>query len=167
MKNSSEYEAYFKQMAIDHVEILHDDDSNPHFYLADISEIVTELRSGFDQYVVILEHYEAYGQDNNTEFKTKQKTGAIMILKHVSPRDMERSDVTDALDWAESVGWQFMARMDRDSYQVGHDLYHLFTLNDVDIQKVGPLYESYYGYRFEFSWTDKEDIRYDESKWNE
>lgn len=166
MKNITEYEAYFKDMAVKHADIIHDDESNKHFYLADISEILTELRSGFSDYVVIVESYEGYGSDNRSSFLSKEKTGAFMLLKNVSSRSKVNMDKNAALTWTEEVGWQFIAKMYNDSITIGHTFYGLFDLNTVNFQKVGPLYDDYYGWRFEFSWTDKQNIRYDATKWN-
>lgn len=152
-------------MAQEHPQLLHVAGSNDVFFIDDIGEIITNLRSKIKDKAMIVEDYEAFGSDNGSDFKSKGKIGAFMIIKKVPAKTTTRSHITQALSWAEDIGWQVIARMDRDAEDPNHILYRFFSLNNVEFQKVGPIYDNFYGYRFTFTWTDPEEVRYDPDKW--
>lgn len=164
MLNVSQYISYFEGIATNHKEIAHKEDEK-HFCRMNIEEVLTGLRSGILTPALILESFEGSLVDNKSDNILADRTGAFMILKKVEVDDFTQEN--EYLDDCERIGLEIIKRIRRDAriVPIQNRTPKIFNLNSVEWQKIGPLFDNFFGYRFTFKMSDTENMSYDKAKW--
>lgn len=164
MLNVSQYISYFEGIATNHKEIAHKK-TEKHFYRMNVEEVLTGLRSDINSPALILESFEGSLTDNKSDNILADRIGAFMILKKVETDNFTQEH--EYLDDCERIGLEIIKRMRRDARvnPIQNRLLKNFDLNKVNWQKVGPVFDNYFGYRFVFSLVDPENMSYDKTKW--
>lgn len=157
----SDYISYFENIARRHKSILHTD-SAKHFYRMDIDEVLTGLRTDIRYKVLILENHEGKFTDQLSDNIYEIQSGAFLVLDNL----------------AKNGDYNAIATIQDACYQIGLDIYSWIkkdkaarVLPGIDInsfayQKVGPLFDNAYGYRFTFNISKANGLAFDASKWN-
>ena len=128
-------------------------------------EVLTGLRSDIKTPALILESYEGQLIDNKSDNFLSSREGAFMILKQVQPDNFDQEN--QFLDDSERIGLEIIKRIKRDAkiYPIQNRTPKIFNLSSVSWQKVGPVFDNYYGYRFTFNMGDIEDMSFDQNLW--
>ncbi|MDJ1500456.1 hypothetical protein [Xanthocytophaga agilis] len=167
----AEYNQYFRDLATKHVDIKHSDTemhfariirSADPFFKLELSEFLTKLKSKLETPFMLLETYDARFEDNKSDNKWQLAMGAFMILDKVSKGDY--NEVESKLDFTESVATDIIGRLYND-YKLKRINWHV-DLNDITLEKVGPVGDSMYGTRVDFllKTTANTSLKYDPSK---
>lgn len=169
--NFSNYIAYFKTAAVNHKELLHVDDTNVTFYRMDIEEVLTGLRYKLKSKSLILESPEKNTRDAFSDNPRKIITGAFLIVGPVKKNDF--TDEVAVLDKCEEISEDILSKIVNDCSKFKRNSSWTgaikgFDPNSIRSQKVGPLFDNFYGWRTEFqiNQTHRNNLKLDASKWN-
>lgn len=169
--NFSEYVDYFRTCAINHKVIAHNPPTVNSFYRMDIEEVLNGLRAKLASTSLILENPELFYDDLLSDNKRKIWRGAYLIVKQAKKNDFD--DETQVLSDTLTIGEEVLSKLFNDSQK--HRKNNTYTPaigtfhpERVRIQKVGPLFDNYYGWRFEieFNQAANRSLRLDATKWN-
>ena len=165
LNDVDEYKSYFEEIAKTHKEILHVDEDDKHFYIVDIAEVLDgQFRSNFKPNALVLEYFESSPAGPNMDQLKEKIRGAFYVIGSPVPSE----DVTakhEALKFSHQTGKDIISKMKEDMLD---GLLPGFDPRKVNIQKVGPLHEELFFFRFEFEVTisANSDFCFDETKWN-
>lgn len=160
----SEYVAYFKMLAEEHVQLQHSDDHKT-FYRGNIDEFLDGL-IGFegDGPFMFLE-YKTGRLGDEGDNPWDHTRAAFMILLKVELNDAQ--DEENKMDTAWEIGNDILKRIykeTRDGEDHGNP-FDDFKMKTVGYMKIGAMADREKGYRFEFDLPQGIDFTYDESKW--
>lgn len=168
----SEYESYFETLATRFKLIGHTPEK-PKFAALDIEHILSNQKGKLDinSPVFILESPEGkFAWQNDTFMDTK--FGAFMILQYAKPNNPEAR--RQVLDNTQEIGMKVIARMQYERLILNKgvkDLYPhfilFFNLDDTKYQKVGPVFNDCYGWRFEFDLSEQSKLPFDSDEWTD
>ena len=164
MPGVDEYVSYFRGIATQNKEIGHTD-KETHFYRMNVEEVLQGLRTDIHSPALILEAFEGKLVDGKSDNNLADRMGAFMIIKQVEVDNFDEEH--KVLDDCERIGLNIIKRMRRDSRTnpIQDRLLQGLDLNRVNWQKVGPVFDNYFGYRFIFSIIEHENMRYDDTLW--
>ncbi len=167
----SDYIAYFKTAAINHKLLLHVDNTNVTFYRMDIEEVLTGLRYKLKTKSLILENPEKNTRDLLSDNPRKIITGAFLVIGPVKKNDF--ADEVTVLDKCEEISEDILSKIANDCSKFKRNpnwarAIKGFDPNSIRSQKVGPLFDNFYGWRTEFQiiQTYRNNLKLDASKWN-
>lgn len=169
--NFTEYVNYFKTAAINHKVIAHNPPTVNSFYRMDIEEVLNGLRTKLSSVSLILENPEVYTEDMLSDNRRKLWRGAFLIIKQAKRNDFD--DEALVLNDTMEIGEEVLSKMVNDAQKYRSNKSYTpaiggFDPNRVRYQKIGPIFDNYYGWRFEieFNQPHKNGLRLDASKWN-
>lgn len=162
--NTVEYVDIFRTIATSHVDIAHSDD-NRRFYRMDIEEIFNGLRSEVDwgKAVLMLESYEGRLKDNNSDNILDERTCAFSVLKRVTIDDFDQ--IHEALDSCEAIGKDIISYLRNMKHDEDDRRLRGLNIASFTYQKVGPVLDGAYGYRFTFTFFRAINLALDSEKW--
>lgn len=158
---TSEYVSYFENIARRHKQILHTDNEK-HFYRMDIEEVITGLRTDINYKALVLENHEGIFYDKNSDNIYEMQSGAFLVLDNLnSPGDTNLQ--MQIMDECFSIGVDILSwiRKDRRSF-----LLKALDINSFKYNKVGPIFDNAYGYRFPFKLDKPNGLKFEPAKWN-
>lgn len=136
------------------------------FYRFNWSEITGKFRSGINTPALLLESHSA-----ELSSLTKGVTNfngrdiSFMILDFAGkPDDYEKQELV--LDKTENIVLDILAYLLHISKDREHWLYGLFDINTAKYDKVGPIFDSMYGWNLIFTLKNHEKMCYDVDKWD-
>ena len=149
------YNTYFRTLASQHTDIRHSATqmhfariirSTDPFAKLDLTEFLTSIKSRMKLPFMLLETFDAKLEDNRSDNKWKLHMGAFIILDKAEKGNPD--DIESKLDSTEQIAEDLLARMYED-YKKRRVDWHL-DLNDVTVEKVGPISDNLYGTRVDF-----------------
>jgi hypothetical protein len=159
----SEYEAYFRMLSENHVDIKHTN-SDKHFYRMELDEVLLGTRGGVNSISCVLESYDFNLSDSNSDNVLKKRSGAFMIVGKVS--DIGNFTAIAAMrDKCEQIGDDFIKMMYRHKVSKLVPLMRYFDLNTVEAVFVDVKATKEYGMRFSFALESKEGNEIIANKW--
>ncbi|MFC6999597.1 hypothetical protein [Rufibacter roseus] len=159
---TKEYNALFRQLATEHVDLAHSAtnlrfvrmvlSSDPVQRVLDLGEFNASIKHKVKKgYFMVLQNYEAGYTDNGGDNTGKRLYGAFLILRNADTNDFE--DQEDAYEESERIGEEIMAMaMHRINNAGGRPLKRM-SANDITNDQVAKIATQYYGTRFDFSFT--------------
>ena len=142
--NYSDYINYFEQIAIDFPEFGHTANDR-HFYRHDMDEIFTKINAAKGK-LLALESFSG-SLTGSADDVSNVIDGAFLVLKHAKPSNLD--DREAALTETHALGNQIVAKMINDLYNEDPLIAGL-GVSSFDWGKVGPIFDNYYGWRFQF-----------------
>lgn len=168
----SEYCDYFEDLATKAKAIAHTSEA-PRFAILDIDDILSTQRTGLDftNPVLILENPEGeLGWIHNQ--LSDVKYGAFHILKNVPRNDPEKKRAV--MDECMILGRQIISRMQYEKTSQHKDadspypvMLRFFVLDRLKYNKIGPLFDSCFGWRFEFQFAKQTPLPFDSDEWSD
>lgn len=174
----AEYIAYFQNAATSNKAIAHGSDGRKTFRRIDIEEVLTGLKADMNgQICMFLENPEIRTLDALSDNQRKLMTGAFLILQQADKIDIGKQET--ALDQCLEVSEQVLSKMMNDARKSLQDKTHPWKLkgfdpNTVSMEKVGPVFGYFYGWRVQFTLNQPfpgikaldESKWFDDTKWN-
>jgi hypothetical protein len=158
----SAFVEYCRQLATKHVSIQHTE-TEKHFFRFELEEVLTGLPSGINFPAFILEGYRFAFTDAKSDNPIKKRSGAFMIVEHVSDiGDFEK--IHEVWDKMEDIGGDILARIKADKYNPEAPVYN-FNLESVDGSLIGTEIGQLYGVRFTYDIDCQMNIDVDPLKW--
>lgn len=149
--------AYHKMIADAHLDI-------KGFYRFNWNEINNAFRSGVDTPALLLESHDSDVRANRNQTATfNERTISFMLLDYASSNDYDAQELV--LDKLEKIGLDICSLLDRDRKNTAHWLWGKFD-GSLKMEKVGPVFDSFYGWNIVFSIKNQETMCFDENKWN-
>lgn len=156
--------AYFKQLATEHVDLLHNDTTNKRFYRLELDEILTGMQSAKSFPALVLEGYSFSFDDKQSDNPAKLRHGAFVLVDSVSdPGDFDR--IHEVWDELESIGDDILARIKVDKRDRTSPV-RSFNFESVEANLIGTEYGNLYGIRYTFTIESTFLSDVDESRWN-
>lgn len=157
--NFQTIENFHKLIATAHVDI-------KGFYRFDISEIDGQFRSGVERPALLLE-----APSSQLKSQTKMITNfnerniSFLIVDHAGVPDdyVKKSQV---LADTEGIALDVQTYLVKCAKDIDHWLYGKFDINSVRIEKVGPIFDNYYGWNVLYDITSHESMCFVHEKWN-
>lgn len=169
----AQYITYFEDLAREHYLILHESCDRKTFFRVDIDELLEGLPGKSIAYpLMALESFTGKYDAQNDFYDNilERRTCAFSILYKVKQNDYDDQNIK--LDLALQVGKDVIARILYDfklkaKWDDGTLKVAVFNPSSLFFQKVGPLTDNEYGYRFQFDLINPERINlsYDVNKW--
>ena len=158
------YSAYFESLAKRLVDIGHTN-ARPKFCRFNIEEVIDGLATDLDTTtpVLLLESFEGRFFDNGSDQAFDEQAGAFLIMQQAGASDFAAQNAI--IDRAKRIGRKMIARLRKDSRRQVPGALSQFDLSKVEYQKVGPVFDNCYGYRFTFSWEEPTALVVDEADW--
>lgn len=168
------YIRYFEELAESNVDLLHNSSNRKTFFRANIEEMLEGLSSRRLNFpCMILESFTGriISDANFFDNPVEAITGAFTILYKVKQNDYD--DENDKLEDARTLGMQVIAKMlndykTRQKWEDGVTFkIPYFNPSSVSFEKVGPLTDNEFGYRFQFEILDPQyiNLKYDADQW--
>lgn len=158
--NLTDYHNLFKTLAVQHVDIKHDDKDNPSFFTTE-EQMMSTLNNKARKtgYVLYLPDYSGKLEGGSTFFSIN--TTKLMILGF----GKDASDIMNNIliqDACMAIGWDIIGRL-QDLYEDSAGKIHLpnFDINSVKHQTIGPYKGNMYGQFISFNHKDSPFNRYD------
>jgi hypothetical protein len=154
---------YFKTIASQHVEIGHSEQEK-HFYRYEIEEVLTGLKQ-INYPALILEGYRYSFQDNGSDNIIKKRSGAFILLDHLS--DIGDYDAMHALwDKQEEICDDILARIKSDKFNPQARAIRDFDINSTEVSLLANEQDKNFGIRCTFTISSPRHMNPDPSKWN-
>ena len=164
--NIKTYLDYFQKIAENHQEILHSSAKKRFFRLNNI-ELNGSMRSSidFEKTILMVESYELTPKDDHSENHLIEYTGAFSILSRVELDDFEAEN--EALEKCEKIALECSKRMYKNSLDHGNPGKVFLNLepSSFSFQKVGPIFNCFFGMRVQFNFSGTYSIDVDPSQW--
>lgn len=145
LNNIDEYIAYFEDMARRNKQLLHSV-SSKHFYAFDADELDTGFRGEIQYPALVLEYPESSFSGPSLSHIVEKLTGAFWVTTgSVSPNDTKA--IKEALKKSKDIGYSIVSKMVQD-FKDRRVMY--FNTDQVKMNKIGPIMDDLYFYRFEF-----------------
>lgn len=168
MSTYLDYEDYFREIARRNKKIRHSDD-NKNFIRLNInySELTNGLKNKVnlkDNYVLILESYEARIDDNFSDNKRNNRLGGFMIVK--KPENQNQDSEAIILDQAETIVLQIFSFMKKDA-ESAHPLMRHLKIGSLNYAKVTGLADGAIGWaaQFDFDKSANQELKYNPDDW--
>lgn len=136
------------------------------FYRFDFSEINGQFRAGIGLPALLLE-----APSSQLKSKTKmasnfnERAVSFLIIDHAGAIDnYDKKD--DVLTDTEGIALDIQSYLVKCAKDSSHWLFGKFDINSVRIEKVGPLFDNYYGWNVLYSITAQETMCFDAEKWD-
>lgn len=158
------YQDYFRKLAIAHKDIQHNPAGEKRFARWSTDEIVTGLRTAVSFPALLLENYEVITKENNKYDIKGTHSGAFTILEHAQPGDY--ASEAAAFDKSERILYEVLQQIWQDHYgtdkdRCGTPFQHFFF--DLNIISVGPLFNNEFGWRVEFTFMPRLQVKLTEA----
>lgn len=160
------FEAYFEKIATELKDIAHVPGARlERFKRMDIEEVLTALRGNIDldSFCLLLESLNGNLEDNGADTDFNNQVSAFLVLRNCPEGDflMQRETLKMALQ----IGFKVVSRLKKDARE-GLGLEN-FKSTGLTYEKVGPLFDGAYGYRFELAFFDEVDLSFNPDDWNQ
>lgn len=154
---------YFKTIASQHIEIGHSE-TEKHFYRYEIEEVLTGLKH-INYPALILEGYRYSFRDSNSDNIIKKRTGAFILLDHLS--DIGDYDAMHALwDKQEEICDDILARIKSDKYNPLARAVRDFDISSAEVALLANEQDKNFGIRCTFTISSPRSMDPDPLKWN-
>ena len=160
------YVKFFKNLSEQHVDVA-PTGTKKTFFRLNLEEITGSMRTSIDadKYVMVLESYEHTSKDLHSDNHLREYTGAFMIIKRAAIDGYDAQDI--AINKCEEIAIEISKRIYANSIDYTNRIFTNIELNDFTFQKVGPLYNNWFGFRCQFNFSDTYAIEVDNSKWSD
>lgn len=148
--------AYHNMIALAHKEI-------NGFYRFNWSEISNAFRSGALYPALLLESHDSDIRANQNQTATfNERTISFMLLDYAAYDDYDQQE--QVLDTLEQIGLDICSLLNRDRKDKNHWLWGKFD-GQFSMAKVGPVFESLYGWNIVYSIKNQEPMCFEPEKW--
>jgi hypothetical protein len=161
MTDVTDYIAYFRQLATEHVDI---DD----FYMMDINEPLIAMKNTAKYPMLILNQLSGGVMASNMDNTLDDIQGGFLIVDHLQNVDDFSSEMTILQDMKQ-IGWDVIARMLYDKQKcepLAEKAIPGFDINTVRYEMLGPVFDNCFGFNFTFRLSASLDISYNAIKWD-
>lgn len=158
-----EYNSYFETVATHNKALGHvvGDESQKHFYKADIIELLGDLRSRFKNHALILEHAEDSPIDNVSDNEMVSQDCGFLVVATVSGRT-NLKEVNEKREFCYRVAWQIISKL-RNDYRKG--IFFGFQYNTCHVTAWYNEDSTLVGSRVTFKYEDIAPIEFDSTQW--
>jgi hypothetical protein len=159
--NFTDYSDYFELLATKLKDVAHTPDA-PKFARFNIEEILAGMAHGIDPTTpcLLLESFEGRLSEEGDNVMDTQDA-AFLIMQWCELEDFGAQNAI--IDRAKKIGFKIVAKLRHDARKdVG--LKH-FDRNSVAYEKVGPIFENCFGYRFTFSFFNPVSLAVNAADW--
>jgi len=159
---------YWKRAAEHHKLIAHTT-TNTHFGMYEPIMVTLPLKD-MEYPCLLFEKPVEKLQDGGSDNIRNDAAGGILILQKASKSDAV--DIQDAFDNTYAIACDMRSKMLNDRKKANQDgvtapesmLKHL-NLNTVIMQEVGPVFDSLFGWRIDYTFNSPEDLELNENNW--
>ena len=136
------------------------------FYRIDFAELQGALRHQVEQSPVLFMEAPSImlSSENKGVSTFGNRANSLLILETVREID-NTQEVEDALTKTERIALDICSYLDHKSKDSSHFLFGRFDINNVAIEKVGPLIDNYYGWNILYQIKTFESMKYNPEKW--
>ena len=166
--NFKQQKTYWKRAAEHHLQIGHSDAAQ-HFSTFEPSKVLKELNNMLYP-ALMFERPEERLADGHSDNIRLNSSGAILVIKKAAKDD--QVDIDAAFDECYDIAHDMVAKMLNDrkkSNQSGvtepESLLKELDLATVSIREVGPVFDSCFGWRVDYTFNGVDSLFFDESKW--
>ena len=163
MRNK-EYNQFFRELARTHVGIQHTDQecrfvrftlsADPIAKVLDLREFYDSLKFKLklkEKYAMLLQAYEKEFSDNVSDNKRAGIYGAFVIIGKVKEGDFDQLE--EVQDGTEEVATEIVGSM-LHHFENNFSPFRRMTANEITLVKIGPVGDSFYGTRCDFSFSE-------------
>jgi hypothetical protein len=159
----SDIVAYFKNLAIKHVDIAHTA-NDKHFYRFEIDEVLSGLKK-MNYPALILEGYSYDFKDSNADNIIKNREGRFILLGHI--HDIGDFDAIHQLwDELEVIGDEIIAKIKSDKRNKLAPVVRDFNIESVEAKLIANDIDKNYGIRYSFTLGSPKALDVDPTKWS-
>lgn len=136
------------------------------FYRFDLKEIEGQMRSGIKAPALLLmSHSSVLSTNPNKTTNFNTRTISFLIIDNGGKLDnyVKHNEVLNA---TELIALDVISYCKRESNNSASFLYNLFDVANVRIEKVGPVFGTYFGWNVIYDIKNHESMVFDESKWD-
>lgn len=162
MISHEDYIAYFKDIAIRHVDLKHTDNTKA-FHIIRMDELVGDTSGKFAKRCLILECESGNITGPSWEQLYDQPDMAFVIAEACKFEDRVKEE--EILDHMKRIGFDILAKMKKD-YKQKHALMKSVEPNSFQYQKVYGFGDNHFGWRFQFRIADNTSLVYNPDVWD-
>lgn len=160
----SELISYFESLARMHKDIGHRD-MEKHFFRMEIDEVLAGInRTDVKTPFLILEGYGYNFTDNKSDNLLKNRTGAFMLVDHVSD-STDMNAIHEVWDRMEEIGDELLIRMKNDKRDPTVKAVRDFDFSSVEATLIATEMSNHYGIRYTYTLTSARSNEVDPEKW--
>jgi hypothetical protein len=150
----NQYIAYFEGVAVSNKIIGHTHNGDVKFRRIDIEEVLGDLKTNMSGLSMFLENPELRVVDGRSDNYRQEWQGAFLILNKIKPGDINAQ--ISVLNQTLTVCEQILAKIKNDAAKESMQANYAwpikgFDFNSVRINKVGPVFTTWYGWRLTFT----------------
>lgn len=161
----ADYVDYFRTLAKEHVDILHDPAAGRNRFMRmnveDAFQHITGLTSPF----IALESFEYFRKSPSADQHLRTLKGGFMILKTVPEGYDNRTQEDAALQFCMDIQTDIENRLLHDKKSGRCHWLRFLDDNSIRCYKVGPLFNNAFGWLCEFNVDTRLNLTYDPAKW--
>ena len=147
-----------------HVDVLHQD-TEPHFFMLGLDEILTKIRSSVNLPAVFLADYDYRLEDNKSDNILKHRSFALVFLDHCEDvNDYDR--IADIYSSMEQLADDFLSRMFKDKQNRAHAFLKDIDLNNINAVQFQAV-DNNFGVWLPVVATSTHDILINNDKWSD
>lgn len=165
MIGHEEYLSFHKDLAISHVDLAHNDTSNPAFCGTNTEEFTSMLKGDCNPFIMHM--MPLRGRITSLGKFTGSKDlvrGGFVLLGITDHSRKEYREEETVLDKAKEIGMDIVTRINFLQEQ-GSTPFHQFDLSEVRYQMFGYLHQSWTGYEFDYPLSESCKITHNPAKW--
>ena len=153
-------EDFFRSVATRYVPISHTE-AQPRFCRFDLEELTAQLRQDIDtsQFCLLMETPTGKLLDNGGDGFFDDQALAFWVIRQVPQNDFAQERLTLSLARQHGRNIVLKCRAEMPGLEP-------LSLSSVEYDKVGPIFNNCYGYRYSFVQPDQLDPRLDPADWN-
>ena len=128
-------------------------------------ELASSFRSGVETPALLLESHSSELETNpNGSTSFNSRAISFMILDFAPADDYDKQE--EILDLTENICIDIISFLVQESKKQGSWFYGLFDIKSVKIEKVGPLWDSMYGWNVLYTIKNREPMALDPEQWD-
>lgn len=164
MAKFSQLVTYFENLARTHKDIRHSD-SEKHFFRMEVDEVLAGInRTDVKHPFLILEGYGYDFTDNKSDNLLKNRSGAFILLDHVSdPSNFDA--IHDVWDRMEEIGDEILVRMKADKRNPATPAIRNFEFSSSEATLIANQMDGNYGIRYTYTLTSPRSNEVNPDKW--
>ena len=151
---------------------LHETIANLHvdikgFYRFNFNEITSNLRSGVEAPVLLLESHSSELESLTKMVSNFNSRNISFVLLDFGGKQGEYDRQNEVLDSLENIVLDIISYLVRENKNTESWLFGMFDINTVKIEKVGPIFDNMFGWNVLYSLKSHESMQFDSRKWKQ
>ena len=156
---------YLKLLATKHVDIAHTTDL-PRFFASwdEAMEKKANIKQNLTKAIMIVDELDVRGVGSHNDNNHRERTIAVFVLKMCLKKDFPSIDTI--ANECEQIQSEIIGRIRNDQEDMSvNNIASQFITNGYTAERVGPLFDNWYGYMFEHRIQHNVDLEYNAAKW--